>query len=561
MSQAAYAQGLEDVRQGVVTEKADVPPGAAGDPSFFIEAFDVTGNSILSQEDIEQAVYPHLGPDRTLADIEKARKSLEDMYRRKGRESVVVEIPVQVAADGSSRLQVRFGIVPLRVNEAAVGRLRVVGAERVDPKDANSKTIPPRYHLPSRIREQVPSLSEGQVPDFRAVQAQLNEVNRNPDRQVTPVIRAGDIPGTIDVDLKLKETLPLHGSLELNNDHSRETEPLRLAGSVRYTNLWQLGHSISASYLVAPQDRAQSEVYSGSYLAPIWDSPWSVLLYGYKSNSSVASLGGTNVLGNGYVIGARALVRLPSEGDRSHSFNFGVDYKNFKEDIFIPSTDPARPAQTIKTPIDYPALVAAYTYQQALAKTSISLTLGVTAGLRGIGTGDVRFRDKRFDPRGANTSSSFAHLNLDATLTQQLGNDWSAVARLSGQLAESPLVSNEQIGAGGMSTVRGYYVSEAVGDDGLVGGLEIRSASLAQYLGRYVDDLRFYAFADGAYIRFRSPAPEQTASFSLAGLGVGARFQVLKYLTGDVAFGVPVSDGASTKKGDEQFHFTVKAEF
>ncbi|MEB3061145.1 hypothetical protein VJJ74_08335, partial [Parvimonas micra] len=47
-----------------------------------------------------------------------------------------------------------------------------------------------------------------------------------------------------------------------------------------------------------------------------------------------AALGGTNVLGNGYQIGARATYRLP--GDKvSQQISFGPDFKNFKENISL----------------------------------------------------------------------------------------------------------------------------------------------------------------------------------------------------------------------------------
>ena len=52
---------------------------------------------------------------------------------------------------------------------------------------------------------------------------------------------------------------PFHGSVEVNNDHSPSTEPLRVIGSVRYTDLWRIGHTVSASYIVSPQDRHQTE--------------------------------------------------------------------------------------------------------------------------------------------------------------------------------------------------------------------------------------------------------------------------------------------------------------
>ncbi|MEI9930379.1 MAG: hypothetical protein WDM89_07445 [Rhizomicrobium sp.] len=43
-----------------------------------------------------------------------------------------------------------------------------------------------QYNLPSRIKEQVPSLVEGKVPNFTQAQAELAQVNRTSNVQVTP---------------------------------------------------------------------------------------------------------------------------------------------------------------------------------------------------------------------------------------------------------------------------------------------------------------------------------------------------------------------------------------
>src|SRR3546814_14538001 len=106
-----------------------------------------------------------------------------------------------------------------------------------------------------------------------------------------------------------RSAFPFHATVQIGNDHSANTEPLRLLGTVRYNNLWQAGHAISGTYVVSPQNRENTEVFAGSYLAPVWNTPWSLLLYGYKSNSNIASLGGTNVLGDGYSIGLREILR------------------------------------------------------------------------------------------------------------------------------------------------------------------------------------------------------------------------------------------------------------
>lgn len=124
-------------------------------------------------------------------------------------------------------------------------------------------------------------------------------------------LRAGKAPGTVDVDLEVEATLPLHGSIEINNQHNQQTSALRTAATVSYDNLWQMGHSASFTYQVAPQNRSDAEVFSGSYLARIPHSDWSFLAYAVKSNSAVAALASTDVIGKGSIFGARAIADLP----------------------------------------------------------------------------------------------------------------------------------------------------------------------------------------------------------------------------------------------------------
>ncbi len=573
----------------------DIAPVAT--QSFTIEAFDVSGNKQLTELQIGEAVYPFLGPNKTINDIEDARKALEAAYRKLGLETVVVEIPIETQADGSGKLSAKFGIVPIKITEATIGRVRVVGAE---------------YYSPKLLKEQVPVLKEGAVPDLRAMQAQISEANRNPDRQVTPLLKSGQVPGTIDVDLKVKDALPFHASLNLNNDHSAETSDLRLGATVRYTNLWQLGHSISGTYLVSPKDRSESEIFSGSYLAPVWGTPWSLLLYGYTSNSAVATLGGTSVLGDGFTIGARAIVKLPSAENSFQSLNFGFDYKNTNENLLIPTTGPNNPGTQQTTPIDYPALVASYTYQASTEKSGFNFTAGITFGMRGIGIPDTIFKTRSqpitnaediarvcsagtekaialptdyqsntpkgllvgsdcylvgrelvggFKFKRANSISNFVHFKIDMDYTRELGKDWAAFAKFSGQISDSALTSNEQFAAGGLDTMRGYYQSEAVGDDGLAGSFELRSPSVGEYLGAFAEDIRFYGFVDGARIRVKDALSEQTDSFSLLSAGVGTRFRLFKYFSGHVVLGFPLLDGVTTKVGDKKVTFSIKSEF
>ena len=241
---------------------------------------------------IEETVYPFLGPGRTANDVEQARAALEKAYQDKGYQTVSVQVPQQTATRG---------IVVLQVSEQPVGRLRVRGS---------------RYFSPQKIKEGAPSLAEGSVPKFSDVTRDIIALNQLPDRRITPGLRAGFEPGTVDVDLTVKDTLPLHGSLELNNRYSADTKPLRLNGSVSYNNLWQLGHSIGVSFQISPENINQVKVFSGYYVARIPGVPWlSFSAVGVKQESNVSTLGGIAVAGRGEVLSARANLD-PAGGNR-----------------------------------------------------------------------------------------------------------------------------------------------------------------------------------------------------------------------------------------------------
>ena len=117
--------------------------------------------------------------------------------------------------------------------EGKVGRLRVNGA---------------RWFLPSRIKSEVPSVAEGSVPNLNQVGKEIVAVNRLADRRVTPELRPGIEPGTVDIDLNVEDKLPLHGSIELNNRYSADTTALRLNGALSYGNLFQKGHTAGAQF-------------------------------------------------------------------------------------------------------------------------------------------------------------------------------------------------------------------------------------------------------------------------------------------------------------------------
>jgi len=517
-----------------------VPAGAASAPETFdIQAFDVSGVTKLAAGEVERLVYPHAGPGRTKDDVEAARKALQDAYAAKGFEAVVVDVPIQ-ATDTFNQ-----GIVQIAVSEVPVGRVRVTNS---------------RYHALSVARAQIASLAEGKPVDFKALQADISAANRFPDRTIAPEFKPGKVPGTLDVDLKIDDQRPLHASVQIDNDNSPQTSPLRVTATARYTNLFQAGQTASLTYVVAPQRRKDTEVVAGSYTVPIMGSRWTVALSGYYSNSNIAALGSSNVLGKGYQFSLRAIYRLPSD-KTVQTLSFGPDYKDFKQNIFVSGT------QTSDAPIRYVPLNVQYAIAGASERSSYAISLAATFGLRLFNrvvcadAATVCIPVDQFQNREQNSLENFVHLNLSANYDLAFKNDFVASTKFSGQLADSHLITNEQFSAGGFQSVRGYYSAESVGDQGVTGGLELRSPSFSRLLGKWLTEARFYGFADGAYIHVIDTSVGQTANFKLVGVGGGLRLRILDMLSGDVLVAVPLIAGPVSKRGDPRFNFVVRGEF
>ena len=305
--QAAIAQFLTGFAVAAGLLLRPVALHAAAPPGIEIDEFRVEGNTVLPARDIEGAVYDFLGPDRTPDDIEKARAALEDLYQKRGYPTVTVEVPRQPAANG---------IVHMMVTERRIGRLRV----------ANS-----HFYEPAKVRAGAPSLAPGTVPNIKAVQHDMLALNRLPGRSVVPELRPGLEPGTMDVDLNVTDQSPFNGSLELNNRYSADTTPLRLVATLGYDNLWQRGDSIKLFFQVAPQDPADALVYSVAYTFRIPDTDLSLAASYLKSDSNVAAVGGTDVIGKGRIAGLHLTVPLGGFERFTHDIVVGADYKDFDQ--------------------------------------------------------------------------------------------------------------------------------------------------------------------------------------------------------------------------------------
>lgn len=505
---------------------ADEP--GTDDVTFEIKGFAVEGNTLLSTDQLKNVLIPFVGPKKTAQDVEKGRDALERLYHEAGYPTVLVNIPEQ---------SVEQGVVRLQVVESKVRRVRVTGN---------------RYFTMEKILNDLPSFAPGEILYIPRVQEELNQVNRSRDLKVSPLLIPGKELGTIDVELKVEDRLPLHGSLELNNRATHDTTDLRLNASVSYDNLWQKDHSVSLQYQTSPEKTKEVEALAFSYVLP---SPLEhnhiLALYAIRSDSETAFGSGFNVVGKGTIVGGRYVIPLPPKDRYGHNLTVGLDYKDFDEDLGMGT------GEALYTPITY--LPFSFSYSSSLPDATgvTQFSAGLNMAFRSLVTDQREFEIKRFKATG-----NYLYLTAGVERNQKLPFNLGLFVKLDGQIASQPLISNEQYVAGGMESVRGYKENEEAGDDAIHGTVELSGPDLGDLFKiRDFFTLTPYLFYDVAALRVQDPLPGEDGNATIQGTGAGVRGTIWKGFEYEAAWAIPLENSNRIDSGDWRTYFVVKYSF
>jgi hemolysin activation/secretion protein len=495
--------------------------------TFDIFEFSVDGNSVLPNNVIEKAVYSHLGEKRTIEDVEAARAALEKAYHDAGYLTVLINIPQQ---------EVNDAVVKLEVTESKVDKLRVTGS---------------RYFSLGKIKEGVPELAEGHTTHFPTMQKQLAALNRSPDRRITPVMKAGKAPGTMAVELKVEDQLPLHGSVSINDRYSADTKRWRNQFNLHYDNLWQMQHSINLTLITTPEDYSESTVFAGTYSAPL-DSGDYLAVYAVHSESDVAAVNTLNVLGKGNIVGLRYVHPLPALEGFYHTLTAGVDYKDFDQVVNLTGAQ-----GNIASPISYLPFSVNWDGTWYSQKNMTKVGINLNTHFRNIVGQDKEFFDKR-----SGAKSNYAYMRANVDETWKFDNGSKLNVKLNTQLTGEPLISNEQFSIGGADTVRGYLESEVMGDKGYVANFEIHTPSIGPRIYDKIKDLHALFFVDFGEAITINPSKGQRELASLFSTGLGLRFNMLGF-DATLDYAKALKDGADlrTKDGDDRWHVGLEYAF
>lgn len=515
------------------TAAASMPaaPAPAAQNYFDVHEYRVLGNSTLTNRDIESVLYPLLGDHKTLADVEVARAALEKTYHDRGFGTVFVDIPEQ---------SVDAAIVRLQVTEGRLNEVRTSGA---------------RYFSERKILAAIPAATAGTVPNVSALQKQISAVSvQTADRQIVPVLKAGPFPGTVDLALNVNDKLPLHGSLELDNQYTPNTEPLRSTVSLSYANLFGEFDDLSVHYQFSPQNTRQVKVIAANYAWGALKNGWRPSVTFVDSNSQVPALSTLGVLGKGQVYSARLAFPLTEAPGMPQSITVGADYKHFLQSVTVPPTPGSAAAPTIaSTPISYTNLSLSYSGQWSSDAAQGSLASAANFGPRGVPNNSTTFANKAF-----RSQPNYFYVKVDGLLLVHLPVGFQLILRADGQYAVEPLINNEDFSITGASAVRGYLEAESLTDSGIVGSVQLQSPPW-QFKTVSIGDL--FAFFDAGHGHTIEPLGGQTAGLSLRSVGAGVNLLPGRAVTGVLTFAYPLVTGPNTHRDDSRLLFTVRGAF
>jgi hemolysin activation/secretion protein len=602
----------EDGNKPLITETASTKTG----PKFEVQRYQVAGNTLLPPTVIGAALTNAtgaFGTNVTFTGVQAAMSELVQAYRARGYVTVSVGLPKQKLTNATVKLQ---------VTEGKLAQIRVTGN---------------RYFSSNNVARALPSLHTNTFLNGLIFQAELNRANGNQDRQIYPVVSPGAEPGTTDLKLQVKDRLPVHGKVELNNENSPGTPDLRLNSSVVYNNLWQHEHSLGLQYNFSPEeykggdwnwyDKPLVATYSAFYRLPLGnpsaiekDVESAPGTFGYNeatrqfnlpppsgqpelnfyASRAVIDTGVQNTFSTNLVNvpGVRQLVEQDFQQDLTinedlgfrysqpfvasstlmSSFSGGLDFKRYVtadhrtnsfNDIEItydengnPITHSASDAITTDSRRNLEYLPLALNYSMVWRTPRLTLMPGV--GL----SANVWYSGSRSNLEALVGTTNSGTIGPWVTLTPSLAADfivytnWVLSARANGQWANEPLISNEEFGAGGVNSVRGYHEGEVFGDTGWHLSLEQQTPPvIVGVIGKGIPlTVRGSIYTDFAQTYLLDPQG-RPGTDTLWGTGVGGVMSLGTFWDARLLFAVPLRSAGTTRAYQPRFNFSLTGQF
>lgn len=438
-----------------------------------VTRFEIDESEILKKEDIDRVVGPLRGQTVSLADLMRAVDAINKLYEAAGELTSRAFLPTQT---------IRDGVVRIRLIESRVGKVSVVGAQRLSGQYVNE-----RLRLKEGDRMSVPTLEQD-----------LARFNRLNESQLRASVVAGDQFGRTDVEIRVEEAPRNSTTVYVDNSGRDTTGNTRGGFFTRFSNL--AGQSDSLSF-----NGSKTE---GSYSV---GAGYSIPLTRNDLRLDVGFNGGENEIIDG------PFVPLEITG-RSQDISLGLTQPLVAEI--------ARSWSTYSR-LSFRKSISKFGGVEQLNEDLTVLTLGLSGDRAGDRSGWLLDQQLYVGMHYIGGERAFTYYRANANRLDRLGDRVQLITRAGLQLSATDILpSSELFQIGGAYTVRGYSEGLLSGRHGYYVGIEARlHGGELRELERQGNAPRFQwlAFLDhGGVMPYRpGNQPETTGDDFLTGTGVG----------------------------------------
>jgi hemolysin activation/secretion protein len=345
-------------------------------------------------------------------------------------------------------------------------------------------------------------LEPGDRINIQNLETDKNWINQNPFRLVNIVANRSDTPGETDLVVDtVEEKFPVRAYVGYSNDGQVALGHDRWSFGFTWGNaLW---HDDQFSYQITTSDDFwhSREKFAGKTDIPSFTGqtfsyelalPWrdKVTFYGSYLQSSPLLGPDIGLAGTDATAGIRYTRKLPSTRKFDEQFQVGYEFKTSNDNLEFGGFQVSNTTSEVdQFFLEYDATLRD-DYGQTDLTNSFVFSPG---GLTGLNNNAVFAAQTCGNPCTNGTAPSANYFYDHVVITritglpkgQDLANSlgWfggvTSVTKLIGQVSSGNLIPSEQLGAGGVETVRGYDERAANGSEGIVLSQEFRTPTFS----------------------------------------------------------------------------------
>jgi hemolysin activation/secretion protein len=484
----------------------------------------VQGYTIFSDREIAKIIKPYQGKKLGFRQLRNITEAITNLYVSKGYITSGAFLPNQEIVEG---------IINIRVVEGKLEDLNITGLKHLQENYVRS-FISSAQKLPKPNTDSKSGSFSDQSPplNIKSIKSELNLLKRDPSiKNIKAELVQGTEPNLSVLLIKIKETSPYDAKLSFDNYRSPSVGEFQGTIEAGYRNLLGLSDRAFAQYNLTEG----LDAYSVGYKTPLVSPKNGTLSFEYRNGDSkiIENFESANIRAESDTVSLQ--YRQPIIYQPEREIAWGLAFERQNSETFILDDQPfsftADPQQT-KSVISVLKLTGDW------IERSPTSVLGFNSELNfGLDVFDATVNENTPD------GLFFSWLGQGQwTKALNQDRDLLLVTRLTTQLSPDSLLPLEQFTLGGVGTVRGYRQNQEVGDNAVVGTIEVYLPLIGERISS--SKLNLVPFFDGGIV-WDNNSDEAEA---LASLGIGLDWQFKEFLSLRVDWGVPLIN--TSDRGD-----------